>query len=223
VGRAYAAVIGSVRPRPTICLHINPIDRTSLAHRKQPPQAHLKDFRGTLKDFRGTLQDDAFAGYYAIYEGGDVRETACMARAPQIPRSLRRTQNEVNTEALRRISERYAIEAAIRGEPPDEGRRVRLEQARPLVDAFEIWLRSTLNTVSQKGDTAKNINYALNQWAALALYVDDGVVEIDNNAAERALRAVALGRKNFMHFGSDSGGERGRNLHSGRYRQTVWP
>ena len=63
--------------------------------------------------------------------------------------------------------------------------------------------------MSQKGDTAKAINYALNQWAALTLYVDDGAVEIDNNAAERALRAVALGRKNFLHFGSDSGGERG--------------
>jgi transposase len=66
-----------------------------------------------------------------------------------------------------------------------------------------------LGTVSQKRDTAKATNYALNQWVALTLYVDDGAVEIDNNAAERALRAVALGRKNFLHFGSDSGGERG--------------
>ncbi|MFM0557726.1 transposase [Paraburkholderia sediminicola] len=118
------------------------------------------------------------------------------------------------TEALRRIGELYAIEAAIRGKPPDERRRVRQEQARPLLDAFEIWLRSTLATVSQKGDTAKAINYALNQWAALTLYIDDGAVEIDNNAAERALRAVALGRKNFLHFGSDSGGERGAAIYT---------
>jgi transposase len=103
-------------------------------------------------------------------------------------------RNEVNTEALRQIGELYAIEAASRGKPPDERRRVRQEQARPLLDVFEIWLRSTLGTVSQKGDTAKAINYALNQWAALTLYVDDGAVEIDNNAAERALRAVATGR-----------------------------
>jgi transposase len=115
---------------------------------------------------------------------------------------------------LRRIGELYAIEAAIRGKPPDERRRVRQEQVRPLLDAFEIWLRSTLGTVSQKGDTAKAINYALNQWAALTLYVDDGAVEIDNNAAERALRAVALGRKNFLHFGSDSGGERGAAIYT---------
>ena len=75
---------------------------------------------------------------------------------------------------MRRIGELYAIEAAIRGKPPDERRRVRQEQARPLLDTFEIWLRSTLGTVSQKGDTAKAINYALSQWAALTLYVDDG-------------------------------------------------
>lgn len=93
------------------------------------------------------------------------------------------------------LSRLYAVEAAIRGKPPDERRRVRQEQARPLLDAVEIWLRSTLGTVSQTGDTAKADNYALNQWAALTLYVDDGAVEIDNNAAERALRAVALGQK----------------------------
>ncbi|MDR6496838.1 transposase [Paraburkholderia terricola] len=172
------------------------------------PQAHLKDFRGTL-------QADAFAGYNAIYESGDVREAACMAHARRKFHDLFvARRNEVNTEALRRIGELYAIEASIRGKPPDERRRVRQEQARPLLDAFEIWLRSTLATVSQKGDTAKAINYALNQWAALTLYIDDGAVEIDNNAAERALRAVALGRKNFLHFGSDSGGERGAAIYT---------
>jgi transposase len=86
---------------------------------------------------------------------------------------------EVNNEALHRIGELYTIEAAIRGEPPDERRRVRQEQAPPLLNAFEIWLRSTLGTVSQKGDTAKAINYALKQWAALTLYVDDGAVQIN--------------------------------------------
>ncbi|CAH2896420.1 MAG: Mobile element protein [uncultured Paraburkholderia sp.] len=172
------------------------------------PQAHLKDFRGTL-------QADAFAGYNAIYESGDVREAACMAHARRKFHDLFvARRNEVNTEALRRIGELYAIETAIRGKPPDERRRVRQEQARPLLDAFEMWLRSTLATVSQKGDTAKAINYALNQWAALTLYIDDGAVEIDNNAAERALRAVALGRKNFLHFGSDSGGERGAAIYT---------
>ncbi len=123
-------------------------------------------------------------------------------------------RNDVNTEALRRIGELYAIEADIRGKPPDERRRVRQERARPLLEAFEIWLRSTLSKVSSKSDTAKAIGYALNQWEALTLYASDGRVEIDNNAAERALRAVALGRKNYLHFGSDSGGERGAAIYS---------
>ncbi|EUC12582.1 IS66 family transposase [Paraburkholderia hospita] len=172
------------------------------------PQTHLKDFKGIL-------QADAFAGYNEIYDGGDVREAGCMAHARRKFHDLFvARKNEVNTEALRRIGELYAIEATIRGKPPDKRRRIRQQQARPLLDAFEIWLRSTLSNVSQKGETAKAINYALNQWAALSLYVDDGRVEIDNNAAERALRAVALGRKNYLHFGSDSGGERGAAIYT---------
>lgn len=122
--------------------------------------------------------------------------------------------SDVNTEALRRIGELYAIEADIRGKPPDERKRVRQERASPLLEAFEIWLRSMLSKVSHKSDTAKAISYTLNQWTALTLYASDGRVEIDNNAAKRALRAVALGRKNFLHFGSDSGGERGAAIYS---------
>jgi transposase len=172
------------------------------------PQAHLMGFKGTL-------QADAFAGYDAIYEAGAVREAGCMAHARRKFHDLFvARKNEVNTEALRRIGELYAIEAEIRRKPPDDRWRVRQERTRPLMDDFELWLRSTLSMVSQKGDTAKAINYSLNQWQALTLFIDDGAVEIDNNAAERALRAVALGRKNFLHFGSDSGGERGAAIYT---------
>lgn len=128
--------------------------------------------------------------------------------------------NDFNTEALRRIGDLYAIEADICGKPPNERRRVRQERARPLPEAFEIWFRSTFNKVSPKSDTEKAaIGYALNQWSTLTLYASDGRVEIDNNAAERALRAIALGRKNFLQFGSDSGGERGAASYSIRW----WP
>ena len=120
----------------------------------------------------------------------------------------------MNSGALRRIGELYAIEAEICGKPPYERRRVRQDRTRPLMNDFELWLRSALSMVSQKGDTAKAINYSLNQWQALTLFIDDGAVEIDNNVAERALRAVALGRKNFLRFGSDSGGERGAAIHT---------
>jgi transposase len=172
------------------------------------PQAHLRGFKGIL-------QADAFAGYDAIYEAGTVREAGCMAHARRKFHDLFvARKNEVNTEALRQIGELYAIEAEIRGKPPDERWRVRQERTRPLMDDFELWLRSTLSMVSQKADTAQAINYSLNQWQALTLFIDDGTVEIDNNAAERALRAVALGRKNFLHFGSDSGGERGAAIYT---------
>jgi transposase len=103
---------------------------------------------------------------------------------------------ELNTEALRRIGELYDIERDIRGKPPDERKRVRQARAKPLLIDLERWLRETLASLSQKSETSKAIQYALNQWQALVFYIDDGVADIDNSA-ERALRAVALGRKNI--------------------------
>lgn len=125
-----------------------------------------------------------------------------------------RKATPTTTEALRRIGELYAIEAQIRGQPPDERKRIRQEQASPLLDRFEVWLRERLLTLSTQSDTAKAINYLLNQWQALIYYCDDGLAEIDNNIAENALRGAALGRKNFMFLGADSGGERAAAMYS---------
>jgi transposase len=91
---------------------------------------------------------------------------------------------------------------------------VRQERSRPLLDAMNVWLQETLASLSQKSATAKAIRYALSRWKALCRYCDDGRIEIDNNAAERALRCVALGRKNFLFAGSDAGGERAAALYS---------
>lgn len=88
----------------------------------------------------------------------------------------------------------YAIEETIRGKLPQERLRVRLEQAWPLLEVMEVWLRASVTTLSRKSDTAAAILYALNRWQALMRYCDDGVIEINNSAAERALRGVALGR-----------------------------
>jgi hypothetical protein len=115
---------------------------------------------------------------------------------------------------LDRIGALYAIEKAIRGRPPDQRRSVRQERSRPLLDALHLWLEQTLTTLSQKSATAKAIRYALTRWDALGRYCDDGRIEIDNNAAERALRCVALGRKNFLFAGSDAGGERAAAIYS---------
>src|SRR5450830_894094 len=174
----------------------------------QHPQSHLAQFSGVLKA-------DAFAGYNEVYADGRVREAACMAHARRKIHDLHvRKATVTTTEVLRRIGELYAIEEQIRGLPPDERKRIRQEQARPLLDDLERWLRGRLLTLSTQSDTTKAINYMLNQWQALVYYCGDGLAEIDNNIAENALRGVALGRKNFMFLGADSGGERAAAMYS---------
>ena len=117
-------------------------------------------------------------------------------------------------EALERIAALYAIEKEIRGRPPDERREIRQTRARPLLESLHAWLQSCLTKLSQKSDTTAAVKYALGRWEALTRYAEDGGLEIDNNAAERALRAVALGRKNYLFAGSDRGGERAATLYS---------
>ena len=166
------------------------------------PQSHLAVFRGVL-------QADAYAGYDKVFADGHVCEAACMAHARRKIHDLHMAKaTETTTEALRRIAQLYAIEEQLRGQPPERRRAIRQEQARPLLDDFEAWLRTRLLTLSTQSDTTKAINYMLNQWQALVYYCEDGQAEIDNNIAENALRGVALGRKNFMFLGADSGGER---------------
>jgi transposase len=174
----------------------------------QHPQTHLANFSGVL-------QADAFAGYDKIYAAGRVHEAACMAHARRKIHDLHvRKATITTTEALRRIGELYAIEAQIRGQLPDERRRIRQMQSRPLLDSFEIWLRERLLTLSTQSDTNKAINYLLNQWQALIYYCDDGTAEIDNNIAENALRTCCLGRKNYLFVGADSGGDRAAAMYS---------
>jgi hypothetical protein len=122
--------------------------------------------------------------------------------------------NALNTGALERIGALYGIEEKIRGKPPDARRAYRQEHARPLLDQFHVWLMATLETLSRKSDTSRAILYALNRWQALTRYCDDGRLEIDNLPVERALRGVAIGRRNYLFAGADSGGERAAALYS---------
>jgi len=171
--------------------------------------------QGHLEEFTGILQADAYAGYSKIYDGGRVLEAACWAHVRRkffdlhVPH-----QSPVAEQALEKIGALYSIEQEIRGRPPDERCAVRQERSRPLLDDLKAWLEQTLKTLSQKSATAKAIRYALDRWPALCRYCDDGRIEIDNNAAERSLRAVALGRKNFLFAGSDAGGDRAAALYS---------
>lgn len=174
------------------------------------PQLHLKDFRGTL-------QADAFAGFNALYEDPErgIVEAACWAHVRRKFYDLQQAHaSPIAAEAIQRIGALYAIESEIRGRPPDERREIRQARARPLLDSMHEWLQATLAKLSKKSAVAAAIGYALGRWPALVRYCDDGLLEIDNNAAERALRAVALGRKNYLFAGSDAGGERAAALYS---------
>lgn len=168
-----------------------------------------------LHGFQGILQADGYAGFNRIYENGAVQEAACWAHVRRKFYDLHQAhQSPVAAEALDRIAALYRIESEIRGRSPDERLRIRGLQSRPLLDALHEWLQTTLRKLSKKSDVASAIRYALGRWTALLRYSEDGRVEIDNNAAERALRAVALGRKNYLFAGSHSGGERAAAMYT---------
>ncbi|SAL88261.1 transposase IS66 [Caballeronia arvi] len=115
---------------------------------------------------------------------------------------------------LEMIGELYSIEAGIRGKPPDERLRVRQEKSKPLLATFQSTIRAKLATLSKKSALTGAINYSLNHWVALTFYCEEGHAEISNVLAENALRCVALGRRNYMFVGSDSGGERAAAMYS---------
>ncbi len=168
-----------------------------------------------LKKFRGTLQADAYAGFNQLYQDGRIQQAACWAHARRHFYDLEQAHaSPVAREALVRIGALYAIEEQIRGKPPDQRRAVRQAQSKPLLDSLRQWFETTLSKLSRKSDTTAAIRYALSRWDALMRFVDDGRIEIDNNAAERSLRGVALGRKNYLFAGSDAGGERAAAIYS---------
>jgi transposase len=171
--------------------------------------------RAHLKDFSGVLQADGYAGFAQLYDSGTIQEAACWAHARRKFYDVYKDQaSPLAALALQRIAVLYAIESEIRGQPPNQRKAVRQSRASPLLEQLYAWLNQTLAQVSKKSTLGGAILYALNRWQALARYCDDGRIEIDNNAAERALRAVALGRKNYLFAGSDTGGERAAAIYS---------
>ena len=139
---------------------------------------------------------------------GRILEAACWAHARRKHYDVYVTdRSAIAAEALERIGELYAIEREIRGQPPHARARERLARAAPLLTDLRDWLSTTQRTLSAKSPLAAAIQYTLTRWTALTRYVEDGRIEIDNNAAERAIRALVLGRRNYLFAGSDAGGE----------------
>ena len=164
-----------------------------------------------LRHYRGVLQADAFAGYNPLYEDGRIVEAACWSHARRKMWDIHERQHKLAGtlahQGLERMGEIFKVEAEISGKPPDERMLVRQEQTKPVLDELKVWLNQGLAQLSAKSPMALAIGYSLSNWTALARFVDDGRIEAHNNAAERALRGVAIGRKNYLHLGSDVGGQ----------------
>jgi transposase len=183
-------------PAPPVVAYIYAPDRKA-----ERPAAHLRGFSGML-------QVDGYAGYRALAETGQVQLAFCWAH-------VRRRFYEIAaagpapiaTEALARIAALYAIETEIRGRPADERCAVRSQRAKPIVNDLKAWFETKLATVSQKSTIAEAIRYALSRWDGLSRFIEDGTIEIDSNTVERAIRPLALNRKNALFAGSDGGGE----------------
>lgn len=193
------------------------------AGEESPPAvwfAYSEDRKGEhprqhLKDFTGALQADAYAGFHHLYGDGRIYEVACWAHARRKFHEIHAIHaSPTTTEALARIAALYAIEDEIRGKPAEHRREVRQSRARPLIDELHKWMEKAARQLSPKSETTGAIRYSLSRWRALTRYIDDGQLEIDNNSAERALRVVALGRKNYLFAGSDTGGERAAAIYS---------
>ena len=161
-----------------------------------------------LDGFKGILQVDGYAGYTKLADRGDVALAFCWAH---MRRNFYELANPgpapIASEALKRIAEFYAIEKDIRGCSAEERRLARQQKSRPLAEVFERWLRAKLALISQKGRLADAIRYALSRWEGLTRFIDDGRIELDNNAVERSIRPIALNRKNALFAGSDGGAE----------------
>jgi transposase len=173
-----------------------------------------------LKDFEGYLQADAFSGYDGIFvqSRGKIREVACWAHSRRKFKDAQNTDVARGQIALARIGQLYAIERELRERCQAEWKDLLAEEryariaterqsrATPLLETFQAWLTTEAGKLLPKEPMRQAIEYALSNWAALCRYTEAGFLDIDNNEAERALRGIALGRRNWLFCGSDRGG-----------------
>jgi transposase len=172
-----------------------------------------------LASYAGLMQADAYAGFNRLYgagrKPGPIIEAACWAHARRQFFDLARLDKApIAIKAVERIDALFAIEREINGIAPQERLRVRNEQSRPLVVALEAWLREQRTKLSGQSKVAKAIAYSLTRWVALTRFLDDGRLCMSNNAAERSLRCVAVGRHNWTFAGSDEGGRRAAAIYT---------
>jgi transposase len=163
--------------------------------------------------WRGYLQADAYSGYHPLYARG-IKEVACWAHARRKYVEAMETDPARGQSAVAFIHKLYDVEREAKAMSPRDRKRLRLAHAKPVLDAFKGWLDAQALITLPKSVMGQAMAYSLNQWAALNSYLKDGDLAIDNNAAERAIRGIALGRKNWLFAGSNEGGERAAILYS---------
>jgi hypothetical protein len=167
-----------------------------------------------LKGFRGYLQADAFSGYDRLCAGPDVIEVACWAHVRRKFFEARTSAPVLAHAALARIRQLYRIEQGAAELSADDRRVLRQRDALPLLNAFEEWLTEQGRKALPKSPIGQAIAYAQSNWAALLRYTEHGDLSVDNNLAERMLRAQAIGRRNWTFLGSDRGGRTAAVLYS---------
>jgi transposase len=180
------------------------------------PDRKAERAHALLKGCRGHLHADAYAGFGGLYEAdpktgapAPLIEVACWAHARRKLYDVHlETKSPAAAQALETMARLFAIEADIRGKPPVERLAARRARATPILAELRAFFDATMAKVSGKSSLAGAIRYAVSRWPALTRYVDDGRLEMSNNAAERAIRPLALGRKNYLFAGSDDGGRR---------------
>jgi transposase len=165
------------------------------------------------------MQADAYAGFNRLYAAdrrpGPIVEAACWAHARRKFFDLARLNKApIAIEAVARIDALFAIERDINGLSPETRRKVRQQRSRPRVEALGAWLGEQYARLSPNSQVAKAIAYSLNAWHALARFLDDGRLCLSNNAAERAMRGIAIGRHNWTFAGSDAGGRRAAAIYT---------
>lgn len=171
--------------------------------------------RQHLEKFTGVIHADGYAGFNELFAGNRIAEAGCWAH-------VRRKFFDVHTaigspiakEALDRIGQLYRVEETINGLSPDHRRRERRQRSKPIAEALLSWSDETVRKLSRKSELAAAFRYMRGRWAALIRCFDDGHLALDNNPAERALRGVAIGRKNYLFAGSDAGGRRAAAMYS---------
>ncbi len=200
-------------------------ERVPAAYYRFSPDRRGERPRDHLAGFRGVIQADAFSGYEALTRSASAKDrggrdlplthAACWAHARRkFYDVFESTKSPIAEEALKRIGELYKIEAEIAGQPAETRLAARQDRAVAILDALRDWLTAQRRRLSSKNALAKAIQYALTRWEALTRYAGDGRLAIDNNVAERALRGIAITRKNFLFLGSDAGGERAAILYT---------